>query len=132
MQAEKSQIRGLVQGRARHGSYVCPAQAGRSCQQSDVPRYVLSIIVEQLVALYLADEHRMAAALVHTAQDVARLAQGSKALHTTAMAMWHLLASSVDARMPFLPRKARPWDRPCEPLPTVVNVCWVGPDQVLH
>ena len=87
---------------------------------------VLSVIVEQLVAAYVTEGHSMASAVVHSAQDLANMAQGSKALHTTVvMALWHHLSRIAEESKHGLSRYYTP-------LPRVDNLNWVGAPARLH
>lgn len=85
-----------------------------------LPEDILQVVVGQLVAAYHAENHSMAAAVVHAAQDLANLAQGSKALHTTAMAAWHHLSEIVQDPKHCLSRYYKP-------LPDVEHLNWVSP-----
>ena len=61
----------------------------------------------------------MASAVVHSAQDLANMARGSKALHTTVvMALWHHLSRLVEDPSNGLSRYYTP-------LPRVENLNWV-------
>ena len=86
------------------------------------PDDVLQTVVEQLVASYLSEKlvvpHSPEAAVAYAARDIARLAQGSKALHTTSMAAWHHLSQLVETRM-HSNRLRYPV------LPKVPGLCWV-------
>ena len=63
------------------------------------PDDILAVIVEQTFTAYCTEDHSLASAVMHTARDLSRLAQGSKAMHTTVMAAWLHLARILDTQL---------------------------------
>ena len=92
---------------------------GDLVSKSQLPNRILAVILRQLVTAYAAEQHSMPSAVVHSAQDIARLAQGSKALHTTAMAMWHHLTR-------LLSDPSHAMSQYCTLLPHLGNLSWVS------
>ena len=85
-----------------------------------LPTDKLQEIVAQLVAAYVSERHSMASAVVHAAQDLARMAQGSKTLYVTATASWlHLLRIMEDPKHGL--------SRHYTPLPALDNLHWASP-----
>ena len=84
-----------------------------------LPTDKLQGMVAQLVAAYMTERHSMASAVVHASQDLARMAQGSKALYITATASWpHLLRIVEDPKHGL--------SRYYTPLPALDNLHWAS------
>ena len=81
------------------------------------PDDIMAVLVEQLFLAYRSEKHSPESVITQTAQDLARLAEGSKALHTTVMASWqHLSRIGNSAR--YAPSRHR--------LPQVADLNWVS------
>ena len=63
------------------------------------PDDILAVLVEQIFAAHRSEKHSPGSAITHTAWDLGRLAQGSKALHTTVMAAWQHLYRVLDRQL---------------------------------
>ena len=104
---------------------------GDSPRNQLFPSDILSVIVEQLFAAHLAEPRlSLVSACVHSAQDLARLAQSSKVLHTTALASWQYLCRIIKSQMRTLASCSvldrYPGALKDLPLPTLAGLDWVS------